>query len=235
MHYLCGICPYNRNNLYRQQPNNLNVITDELNKENPTIHEFLKIPVLQGNINPQILNNINTNIRNDIMEFKNQFETSAEENAKEKESLTLNYKPWEISNNYILTYNKNGLLSMSLIFQELINGKSSYIRTSYNYDLKTGKPLSLGSLFKPGTDYIGFLNKKSLNEIKTNTSEYPSNTTKNFKGITSDHPYFLDNNSLNLFFGFNEIAPTSGGIAVIKIPYEDLNSILNFPLTRDFF
>lgn len=235
MQYFRGIYPCLMNNLYRQQPNNLNVITDELTKETPTIHEFLKIPVLQGNINSQILNNINTNIRNDIMEFKNQFETSAEENAKEKESLSVSYKPWEISNNYILTYNKNGVLSMSLIFQELINGKSSYIRTSYNYDLKTGTPLPLESLFKPGTNYIEFLNNESLKQIKANTSEYTSNTTKNFKGITNDHPYFLDNKNLNLFFGFNEIAPTSSEIAVIKIPYEDLDTILNFQLTRENF
>ncbi len=221
-------------NLYRQKVNNLNVITDDLNKENSTIHEFLKIPVLHGNINPEILNNINTNIRNDILEFRNQFETSAEENAKEKEALGLSYKPWEISNNYILTYNKNSLFSISLIFEELINGKSSYIKTSYNYDLKTGSPLPLTALFKQGTDYIGFLNKESLKQIKANSSKYSSNSTASFKGITSDHPYYLDNNSLNLFFGFNEIAPTSSDIAVIKIPYEDLNNILNFPLTRTF-
>jgi hypothetical protein len=222
-------------NFYRQKSNNLNVITDELNKEDSTIHEFLKIPVLQGNINPEILNNINTNIRNDILEFKDQLEASAKENAKENQSLASNYKPWEISNNYLVTYNKNGIFSISLIFQELINGKSSFIRTSYNYDLKTGKPLPLESLFKPGTDYIRFLNKEILKQLEENISKYSSNSTSNFKGITSDHPYYLDNNSLNLFFGFNEIAPTSSGIAVIKIPYEDLDSILNLPLTRENF
>lgn len=222
-------------NLYRQNLNNLNVITDEINKEDSNIHEYLRIPVLQGNINSEILNSINTNIRNDILEFKNQFESSAEENSKDKKNMGINYKPWTISNNYILTYNKNGIFSISLIFQELINGRNSYIRTSYNYDLTTGKPLPLKSLFKPGTDYISFLNKESSKQIKADTLKYPSNTTSNFKGITPDHPYYLDNNNLNLFFGFNEIAPTSSEIAVIKIPYEELNSILNFPLTRNYF
>lgn len=221
-------------NLYRQNANNLNVITDEFNKEDSKIHEFLKIPVLQGNVNPKILSNINTNIRNDILEFRDQFEASSEENSKENEIKGITNKPWEISNNYIVTYNKNGVFSISLIFQELINGKSSYIRTSYNYDLKTGNPMSLESLFKPGKDYIALLNKESLNQIKTYTSEYPSNTAANFKGITPDHPYYLDNKNLNLFFGFNEIAPTSSDIAVIKIPYENLNNMLNLPLTRTF-
>lgn len=225
-------CPYYIKNLYRQQLNNLNVITDEINSQTPNIREYLKVPVLQGNIDAKILDNINSNVRNDILEFKNELELAADETAKEKKAAGISFSPFEISNNYLLTYNKNGLLSISLVFQELIDGKNSYIRTSYNYDLKTGESMPLESLFKPQSDYINILNKEILNQVKDNPSDYSSYTVSNFKGITKDQPYYLDNKNLNLFFGFNQISPTVSEIALIKIPYENLNTILEPNITR---
>jgi hypothetical protein len=236
--YYCNVhnvkCPYYIKNSYRSQINNLNVITDEINSENQNIHEYLKIPVLKGAISPKILDNINSNIKNDIFEFKDQLELSADEDAKEKKSSGSNFSPFQISNNYILTYNKNGLLSISLIFQELVNGRNSYIRTSYNYNLKTGESMPLESLFITGTDYIDLLNKQIIKEIKANSSSYSSNTLSNFKGIAKDQPYYLDNNNLNIFFGFNQISPINSEISFIRIPYENLISILKPDITRSY-
>lgn len=236
--YYCNVhnvkCPYYIKNSYRGQINNLNVITDEINSENQNIHEYLKIPVLKGTVSPEILDNINSNIKNDIFEFKDQLELAADEDAKEKKSAGINFSPFQISNNYVLTYNKNGILSISLIFQELVNGRNSYIRTSYNYNLKTGESMPLKSLFIAGENYIDLLNKEIINQIKANSSAYPSNTISNFKGIAKDQPYYLDNNNLNIFFGFNQISPINSEISLIRIPYENLISILKPDITRSY-
>jgi hypothetical protein len=115
---------------------------------------------------------------------------------------------------------------LSLLFQENINGKNSFIRTSYNYDLNTGKPLSLKDLFKPNVNYTNILNQEIRRIIQQNPSAYFKDTLKNFTGITEDQPFYLDDNELNIYFGFNEIAPIASEIPIIKIPLYDLREVM---------
>lgn len=210
----------------------LTTTTQSISSENYKIHEYLNIPVLSGAINPNVLKYINNNIKNDILEFKNQMETAADENAKVLQQAGRPVIPFQISNNYIVTYNKNNLLSISLVYQQNINGRNSYIRTTYNYNLKNARSMPLKDLFKPGSDYISVLNSKIKSILQTNPEDYYPSTASNFKGIAEDQPYYLDNNNLVLFFGFNEIAPTASGIPLIKIPFSELSDILNPQLLR---
>lgn len=239
------ICPYYIYNVYcpfraRKYPSShrlainkkiksadpLTVSSTPMSKDTNEIREYLQIPIFTGQINPNILTHVNDNIKNDIMEFKSQMESAADDYAKEMKNQGKHFTPFEISNTYIVTYNKDNILSVSLIYHEYINGKSSYIRTSYNYDLQTGESMPLGSLFRPGTNYIDILNRKVREILRKNSNLYSPDALQRFKGIEEDHPYYLDNNNLNLFFGFNEIAPVSGEIPIIKIPLSELSGIL---------
>jgi hypothetical protein len=206
----------------------LTVTTTQITKPDDKINEYLQIPVFHGEINPQILENINNNVKNDIMEFKSQMEASAEDNAETLKKLGKKPNPYQISNTYSLTYNKNNILSLSLIYQTLISGKNSYIKTTFNYNLQTGESMSLRNLFKQGVDYIGTLNRKIREKLQVN---YPSIVSQ-FKGIAEDQPYYLDNNTLVLFLRFNEIATTVSDIPVIRIPLPELSNILKPQLLR---
>ncbi|AJA47637.1 hypothetical protein CPAST_c15620 [Clostridium pasteurianum DSM 525 = ATCC 6013] len=218
---------------YRNDTSNtLGVTSQNISTENYKIREYLNIPVLSGNFNAEVLKYINGNIKNDILEFKSQMEAAADENAKAMQSAGKPVIPFQISNNYILTYNKNNLLSISLIYQQYINGRNSYIRTSYNYNLENARSMPLGDLFKPDSNYISVLNNKVKSILQANPQDYYPNTASNFKGIAKDQPYYLDNNNLVLFFGFHEIAPTASGVPLIKIPFSELTDILNPQLLR---
>lgn len=210
----------------------LTATTQPLNTENYKIHEYLNIPVLSGDANPNVLKYINNNIKSDILEFKSQMETAADENAKALQQAGRPVVPFQISNNYIVTYNKNNLLSISLLYQQYINGRNSYIRTTYNYNLKNARSMPLKDLFKPGSDYISTLNSKVRLILQANPQDYYPSTASNFKGIAENQPYYLDNDNLVLFFSFNEIAPTASGIPLIKIPFSELSNILNPQLLR---
>lgn len=225
---------YPKYNMYRNDTARkvLTATTQPLNTENYKIHEYLNIPVLSGDANPNVLNYINNNIKSDILEFKSQMETAADENAKAMQQAGKPIVPFQISNNYLITYNKNNLLSISLIYQQYINGRNSYIRTAYNYNLQNARSMPLKDLFKPGSNYISTLNNKIISILKANPQDYYPNTASNFKGISEDQPYYLDNNNLVLFFGFNEIAPTASGIPLIKIPFSELSDIINPQLLR---
>lgn len=206
--------------------------TETLSSQNNKIQEYLNIPVLKGDINPKALNYINGNIRSDILEFKSQMEEAADENAKALQAAGKPIVPFRVSNNYSITYNKNNILSISLIYQQYINGRTSYIRTSYNYNLQNANSMPLRSLFKPGSNYIETLNNKVRSILKSNPQDYFPNTASNFKGVAEDQPYYLDRDNLVLFFSFNEIAPTASEIPLIKIPLSELSTILNPQLLR---
>lgn len=213
----------------------LSVSSTPMSKDTDEIREYLQIPNFTGEVNPRILSHINENIKNDIMEFKSQMEDAASDSAKEMKNQGKHFIPYEISNSYLVTYNKDNILSVSLIYHEYINGRSSYVRTSYNYNLETGESMPLRSLFKPGVNYIDILNRKVRATLQKNSQLYPPDALQRFKGIAEDHPYYLDNNNLNLFFGFNEIAPLSGEIPVIKIPLSELSGIINPQFLRTEF
>lgn len=212
--------------------NPLTVTTKNISSENNKIHEALQIPVFQGQINPRILQYINNNIKNDILEFKNEMENAANEYSQSLAKQGKPFSPFEISNTYLVTYNKNNVLSISIIYQQYIGGRSSYIRTTYNYDLNSGESMPLRSLFKQGVDYRATLNKLITKKINENKQLYPSISSKQFKGIAEDQPYYLDNNNLVIFFRFNEIAPAASEIPVIRIPLSELSDILKPQLLR---
>ncbi|MDP4146563.1 MAG: DUF3298 and DUF4163 domain-containing protein [Bacillota bacterium] len=246
MKYRCqsynDFCPFCYNNFnyaipysYKRIPpktNNLTVTTSEIFNENNKIHEDLRIPVLHGNVNPQVVNYINNNIKNDILEFKSEMEISAEENAVTSQSQGKKVVPVQISNIYLITYNKNNILSISIIYQQNINGKNYFIRTSYNYDLQSGESMPFRDLFRKGIDYKGIINNRIRQKIQQNSKAYFPNTLSKFKGVADDQPYYLEGNNLVTFFDFNEIAPVASDIPVVKIPLYELRDIIKPNLLR---
>lgn len=185
----------------------------------PILISDLRIPVISGVKNANIQSNINNGIESDITEFKRQMEVAAKEQQEEYRKNGKKMKPFIISTIYQPTYNKNDFFSIAILYHELINGKNNYIKATYNYDLKNGKPLGLEDLFKPGTDYKSLIDREVRRELRNNPAKYFPGAEQSFKGIAKDQPFYLENGKLVVFFGFNEIAPTEAQIPVFKIPF----------------
>lgn len=213
---------YKANNSFRKLDPPLSVTTTNVQNSTSEIIENLLIPVFHGSANPQILSHINNNVKNDILEFKNQMEAAAKEHARFLKLQGKQPDPFQIATTYSITYDKNNILSFSIFFQEYFSGKHNDIRTSYNYDLSTGNSISLGDLFRQGVDYSATLNKIAKQQLQTN---YPS-IAANYKGIAKDQPFYLDNNALVIYPRFNEIAPVVSAIPLIRIPFTNINNIL---------
>lgn len=219
------ICPY-LNTIIRPlkyfreyKKNEVLVKTKEINYENAYIKENLKVPILYGTTNGSILNNINSNIENDVIEFKKQMEEAAKEYAEEKGRKGEQFSPYSISNIYTVTFNEDSIISISIIYYELIDNKRYYIRTTYNYNLDTGRSMSIGDLFKEGVNYTQLINMEIRRKLQDDFKGYFPGAAENFKGIAKDQPFYIENGELVLFFGFNEIAPIVSEIPVIKLPF----------------
>lgn len=160
------------------------------------------------------------------MEFKSQMEYAAKEAAKKARMNGEEFEPFVISSVYEVTYNKNYIISISIIYHQYINGRNSYIKTSYNFDLMDGKSLSLKDLFKEGVDYQAVINKEVRKELILNREKYFPDTLENFKGIAKYHPFYIDNNGIDVYFGFHEIAPIASEIPIIGIPFSALKNYI---------
>lgn len=205
----------------------LTVTVTKITKSDDKIKEYLQIPVFYGPIDSKTLENINSNIKSDILEFKEQMEESAEDNAETLKKQGKAPNPYQISNTYSITYNKNYILSLLMIYYINTSGKISYIKTTYNYNLETGESMPLSDLFKQNVDYMSILSSKARQIIQL---KYPS-AAANFKGLAIDQPYYFDNNNL-LFISFNKNSPILVHMPVISIPLQEIRNILKSQLLR---
>jgi hypothetical protein len=204
----------------------ISVTTQDVNLSNNYIKENLRIPKLTGLKTPAISSQINKSIENDIMEFKRQMEESAKESEETAKKTGSKFIPYSISNIYDITFNKNNIISLTILYHEYVSGKNYYIKTSYNYDTSTGKALSIGDLFKPGTNYKEIIDNLIRKQLYQNKNQYFPGSLENFKGIAEDQPFYLEDNNLIVFFGFNEIAPLQSQIPTVKIPLSQLQNSL---------
>lgn len=224
MYNLCPFyCPFNN---CMRIPNNITIDSQQINSTGKYIKEDLKIPVLKSIKNKHTENQINNSIKSDIMEFKNQMEESANEYGIKAEKSGKKFIPFIISTNYSMTYNKNNIASITIFYYEFINGKHSYIKTSYNFDLSSGKTLSLRDLFKQGVSYKQIINREIKKYLIQNKNLYLPSTVTNFKGISDDQPFYLDSENIVIYLGFNEIAPNISDIPVIKVPFSTLKNYI---------
>jgi len=166
----------------------------------PYVQADLQIPVVEGNINAGIKDFMNKSFENDIMEFYNQLNRAGEELRRSA--------PYIISSIFRVTYNKNNLLSLSILYNEYDQQNRAYIKAPYNYNIITGKALGLRDVFKPGVDYVQLVNK----EIRKQPD------LLSFPGISTNQPYYIEDNNLVVFLKFNAIAPTEDKLPLAKIP-----------------
>lgn len=212
----------NRFNPYRI--NTIQIKINEMKYKDEYIKENLKYPEVQGLTNKEVQDFINNSIKNDVMEFKRQMEETAKEYGEEAKRNGEDFVPFVISSIYDVTYNKNDIISISLIYHQYINSLNSYIQASYNFDISNGRSMSLKDLFKEGVDYQKVINKEIRKELLLNKEKYFPNTAENFEGIAKYHPFYIENGDIVVYFGFHEIAPIASQIPIIRIPFSSLRS-----------
>ncbi|MFZ5965652.1 MAG: DUF3298 and DUF4163 domain-containing protein [Bacillota bacterium] len=198
----------------------------EIESKEEYIHFHLTIPKLEGLPNQQVQNLINHAIESDVMEFKRQMEEAAQEEAEKAMQEGREMKPFIASSIYQVTYDSSKIFSLTMTYYELINNIHSYIKASYNFNLITGKSLGLKDLFRPGVDYKVAINAEIRKHIQANPDKYFPGTLERFHGIAEDQPFYIAKESLAVFFGFHQIAPTESQIPIIKIPLSHLSSLL---------
>lgn len=170
------------------------------------------------NVNPNVLNNLNSTIKTDAYTFKNGLLEEFNEGPR-----NINYT---VITNYNVTFSKNHLLSTKLNLMAF-NGKSvaEYSQiNNYNIDLLTGNTIFLKNVFNPGVDYVNAITEYVNYQILQNKESYYKDV---FIDIPQDQAFYLTDSGIVIYFELGEIAPMEFGIPKFIIPFEKFKSYIN--------
>ncbi|WP_125151964.1 DUF3298 and DUF4163 domain-containing protein [Clostridium rectalis] len=178
----------------------------------PRLDTDIKMPVVYGLKNKTIEYKINTLIDEDILINKSKILNYSKEDTNLKNKYIFNV-------DYNLSYNKNNILSITLIYYEYTGGAHGITtKKTFNINTKTGKLLTLKDLFCNNENFKHIINNYIKNEISKNPKIYFKNT---FKTISENQSFFIENNNIVIYFGLYEIAPYSSGIREFRVPFNN--------------
>jgi len=195
-------------------------ISDIVIKEDYEVLEVdITIPVIQGLEDKSVEEKINQDIQEDILNFKVELLTESEEYLKLAKSERWEIGKYEASAYYIVHYQKDNLLSLSIFYYRYTLGAhGSTWQKAYNLNLTTGGSISLSDILKEKKDYEEIINQEIKRQIRQNPQAFFEDGAA-FQSISPEQPFYLIEDGIVVYFGLYEIAPYSSGIRYFKIPF----------------
>lgn len=211
------------------------------NEESEFFKSDIKYPYLKvkkqyenkGDTHTKILDNINNQISNTVMSFKEEIKKGSESYKKMYESEPnkdqyVKYQ-YEDYTDYKVSYNKNNILSIPVTMYQFTGGAHGLTDIkSFNYDLSTGKELKLKDLFKENSNYKEVINKHIKDEISKNSGVYFIGKDA-FKGISENQNFYIEDGGIVIYFSLYDIAPYSTGIPKFVITWDEIIDYLENP------
>lgn len=216
------------------------IVTEKIEEESEFFKSDISYPVLKvkktyinkEDYNKKIVDDINKKISTDVIDFRDRIKEESQKYKKQYEEvyskLSEDYVKYqyEAYANYKVAYNKNNYLSIPIKTYEFTGGAHgmTYLKT-YNYDLLTGKELTLKEMFKNGVDYKEVVNDFISKEISKNPNMYFEGK-EGFKGISDKQEFYIDEDGLVIYFQLYDIAPYYVGIPEFKMTWAEFGKYL---------
>ncbi|MBP2001436.1 hypothetical protein J2Z69_002481 [Paenibacillus shirakamiensis] len=139
---------------------------------------------------------------------------------KELKTRSPQDREYEYLGDYAITYNEQGVLSV-VINQDAYTGGAHGMpsRQAFTFSLKDGSQLNLNDLLKSNKNYKKVLNDQIAKSLKSNGSYLGG-----FKGLTSDKNFYVQPNTLKIFFQPYEYTAYAEGFVEIGFGFNSLLS-----------
>ena len=208
------------------QAQEIRPITQEITITDLTIkedREALKIdmvfPLVQSIKDKQVEGKINQTIQKDVLNFKEMLQTESEKYLQGAKEEGWEIRKYEASTYYIVHYQKDDLLSLSVFYYRYTLGAHGHtLQRAYNFNLENGEEILLSDILKGKKDYVDIINQEIRRQIELNPQEYFSEWSV-FQSISEEQPFYLIEEGIVVYFGLYEIAPYASGIRYFQIPY----------------
>jgi hypothetical protein len=187
-----------------------------------------KVPVISGVKNKTVQSAINNLLTKKVEDYQNELTAEWEEYAKSAEGHAP-IRPFELASVYKSGLVSDKLLSFYVDYYQYTGGAHGITaRIPYNFDLQTGKELTLQDLFAEDYDYKQVINAEVNKQIAAHPEIYYQNAGA--VEIVADQNYYLCDDRLVIYFGQYEIAPYASGIREFEIPFSTLQGGLKADL-----
>lgn len=210
------------------KPNDIIELSDKYSvsriKYKPNINYLIYYPEVSGISNEKVEKEVNIKLKKMAYFIPNNNEGATNNKEIQSEDV-LNYNYY---GDFLVTFFKKNLLVMDIsgyyYFFHAAHGMP-YKKTP-SIDLITGEFYSLKDLFIDGTEWIKEINKIIDNMIKTD-KQYDYIFPNAFKGIKIDQDFYIDEDNIYIYFPPYEIGPYAAGFVTFKIPFKEVDNILN--------
>jgi hypothetical protein len=139
---------------------------------------------------------------------------------------------------YQVEFATNDLVSISFIINTYFEGAAhgNYNTIVFNYDLDSGKTLSLASLFKPNSNYLEVISAYAIKSLKKEMPELENDWVQSGAGPKEENyqSWNITRRGLAVNFDPYQVASYAEGPHVAVIPYAILKNVIdpNGPLSR---
>ncbi|HJV17402.1 MAG TPA: WG repeat-containing protein [Bacillales bacterium] len=183
------------------------------NKYKPNKDYLVYFPQIMGMEEEEIQSKVNQTLKN----------FSAVKFVPTQKQLDSNY-----TGNFEVTFFRKNLLVIEKAAYNYPFGATHGmpIKKYAHIDLKTGVFYPLKDLFKQGSPYIKTISDMILEQIK-NDEKYNYVFFDRYTGIRSDQPFFITEDTLNIYFNPYEIALYAAGFPTFAIPFDEMMDLIN--------
>lgn len=193
----------------------------------------ITIPVIQGLADKQVEDEINQTIKEDVLNFKYRIQADSEEYLQEARKEGGEIKKYIASAYYIVHYQKNDLLSLSVFYYcYTLGAHGCMVQEAYNLNLANGERIPLQNILKEKKDYHKIINQEIKRQIKLNPKAYFDDGAV-FQSISKEQPFYLIEDGIVIYFRLHEIAPYSSGIRYFKIAFSLFETYLRVKQNND--
>lgn len=215
-----------------QNPENIAKALNSIEIETKTIsdstNEFesnISIPIFPES--NKFLNELNILMEKETLNIKEEIHQMA------KKDFNKNDLKYELNIEYKIHTLNPTFISLTMENYQYTGGAHGFSnRTPYNFDLTTGKEITLEDLFKENSDYKEAINKEIQKQIKEKPDKFFPDEVQVFSGVNSKQPFYIEDGKLVIYFGLYEIAPYTAGIVEFEIPSNILKNIASSPLIK---
>lgn len=198
--------------------NRITIVNRKERTSSETLEQTIQYPEIQGLENSDAQDKINSVFKDLAMQAKAQ----GEKNERDLPQILIeNHIRPETYFNYAVKYNQQGKLSVVFDDYQFAGGAhGGTIRSSCTFNLATGTSYKIRDVFKEGEDYKAIINaeiRKQMQEREMSATLVP------FNSIKEDQDFYIDNNSLVIYFQQYEYYPYAMGIPEFAINRTDLS------------
>lgn len=200
----------------------------EIKEAHPELEMELTIPYVEGLQDEHVQEKINAALEQPIIRAKTYMEQIS---VDAKEGDFPFDRPYHLQATYKVTYQQKDLLSVVISLYEYTGGAHGIpVQYAFTFNLTTGDPLTLKDLFQAEAPYIEAIDHYIEKTIEAAPEDDYFEGEFGFQGIHSEHPFYLTQGAVVIFFTPYEIAPYSTGIPEFHIPIEGLKDYLSIEL-----